>query len=40
MPLISSVNTATGVLLVGVLVAGYVALALIWWFGFRGRGDE
>lgn len=27
-------------LLFVVLVAGYVVLFALWWFGFRGRGDE
>ncbi|MCW3007302.1 MAG: hypothetical protein JWP17_1928 [Solirubrobacterales bacterium] len=31
---------ATEVLVFVVLVLGWIALPLIWWFGFRGRGED
>jgi hypothetical protein len=31
---------ALNVLLIGAIVAGWVGLFALWWFGFRGRGSD
>jgi nitrogen fixation-related uncharacterized protein len=32
--------TALSVLLVAAIVAGWLGLLALWWFGFRGRGMD
>jgi hypothetical protein len=31
---------ALGAILIGAIVAGWVGLFALWWFGFRGRGPD
>jgi hypothetical protein len=31
---------ALGAILIGAIVAGWVGLVALWWFGFRGRGPD
>ena len=36
--LASRAMTALSVFLVGVILAGWIGLFALWWFGFRGKG--
>jgi hypothetical protein len=36
----ASGDAILGAILLVVLVLGYVVCFAIWWFGFRGRGDD
>jgi hypothetical protein len=31
---------ALSAILIGAIVAGWVGLVALWWFGFRGRGPD
>jgi hypothetical protein len=31
---------ALGAILIGAILAGWVGLVVLWWFGFRGRGPD
>jgi hypothetical protein len=37
---LAAADAIQGVFLITVLVLGYVACFALWWFGFRGRGDD
>jgi hypothetical protein len=37
---LAAADALQAVFLMAVLVLGYVVCFAIWWFGFRGRGDD
>jgi nitrogen fixation-related uncharacterized protein len=32
--------SALGIMLLAAIVLGWIGLAALWWFGFRGRGPD